>query len=514
MAIDRRDLLKSAALLPTLTHLSLRGDPANDRAISFPHPAQERLDQGPFDIDQDQGWQTILFTTPSEKPLRNPGYGLLGYSWEESGPSLAAREGRETLEQHVEKISSLPFVDVLYIRCDWRNVQSRPGRLDLDPVWDLTLDAARRKGLRVAFRIQLSNTSFQPENVALPPFLRDRIPLVPIGRIPGKGDAPYREPRYDHPEFQKAFAELNALLAAKFDGNPLIEWVDLMQYGFWGEGHTSNYPSPFPDYVTAKRTSLAMTELQLSSWKKTPLAVNTQPDISNVGNRAVIDMAMRSGAWLRSDSIIVEEPIQIDQIANRPPWLAAIMEDGYFRQYDSQKLNLDAARVNVLENYMLHVLDLRANYWALWTEADNLAHYNEMYPRGFERLRMQMGYRIRPSWVWQRKRYDTSEVIVCVSNRGVAGVPGVLWLGLDSPDGIISLRGALDPGYPHGGGLRQGSFLIPKGYVGRLNLSAQLEIRPGVLRPVAWACEQPVNADGSITIELKDENDRGWRKGV
>ena len=514
MAIDRRDLLKSAAFLPALTRLSIASQSMQDYPINFPKPPQERLNQGPFDIDQDQGWQTILSTTPSETPLRNPGYGLVGYSWEESGPSLAARTGRETLEQHVEKISSLPFVDVLYIRYDWRNVQTRPGRLDFEPVWALTLDAAKRRGLRVAFRIQLSNTSFQPENVALPPFLRDRIPLVPIGRIPGQGDAQYREPRYDHPEFQKAFTELNGLLAAEFDGNPLIEWVDLMQYGFWGEGHTSDYPSPFPDYVTAERTSRSMTELQLSSWKKTPLAVNSQPDISNVGNRAVIDMAMRAGAWLRSDSIIVEEPIQIDEIANRPAWLAAILEDGYFRQYDAHMLNLDPAHINVLENYMLHVLDLRANYWSLWTEADNLARYNEMYPRGFERLRTQMGYRLRPSWVWQRKRYDTFEVIVCVSNRGVAGVPGVLWLHLDSPDGRIALRGSLDPGHPHGGGLRQGSFLIPKGYLGPLNLSARLEVRPGVLRPIAWACEQPVNSDGTITLELKDANDHGWRKGV
>src|SRR5438045_3763415 len=67
--------------------------------------ARERLDQGPFDIDQDQGWQTILFTTPSEKPLRNPGLGLVGYTWEENGPSLAARAGRQSLEQHVEKLS-------------------------------------------------------------------------------------------------------------------------------------------------------------------------------------------------------------------------------------------------------------------------------------------------------------------------------------------------------------------------------------------------------------------------
>src|SRR5580765_5527531 len=167
----RRDLLKGALLLPALARAGESTRPGQSHDLNFGPTVEERLNQGPFDIDQDQGWQTVLFTTPSERPLRNPGLGLVGYSWEESGPSLAARAGRETLEQHVEKISSLPFVDVLYIRCDWRNVQTRPERLDLDPVWALTIDAARRKGLRVAFRIQLSNTSFQPQQLALPPFL-------------------------------------------------------------------------------------------------------------------------------------------------------------------------------------------------------------------------------------------------------------------------------------------------------------------------------------------------------
>jgi hypothetical protein len=512
----RRDLLKGAILLPAALGASadVPGHLWQGYNFGAGPPVQERLNQGPFDIDQDQGWQTVLFTTPSERHLRNPGLGLVGYAWEESGPSLAARAGQETIEQHVEKISSLPFVDVLYIRCDWRNVQSRPGRLDLDPVWQLTLDAAKRKGLRVAFRIQLSNTSFQPEQLALPEFLRDRTPLVKIGRIPGKRDAEYREPRYDHPEFQKAFAELNDLLAGQFEGNPLIEWMDLMQYGFWGEGHTSDFPNPFPDYLTAERTFVSMTARQLDTWKKTPVAVNTQPDISNVGNRTVIDMAVRAGAWLRSDSIIVEEPIQIEELANRPPWLAAIMEDGYLRQYDIQQLKWDAAGVDELENYMLHVLDLRANYWSLWTEADNLARYNQKYPRGFERLQASMGYRLRPSWVWQRKRYSTAELIVCIANRGVAGVPGVLWLQVESPDRKLNLRGALDAGHPYGGGIRQASFLLPQGYSSKIQLSAQVELRPGIKRPVAWACEQPVNADGSITVELKGDNDRGWRKGV
>ena len=82
--MHRRDLLKSAIVLPALNRLTRAGVATRDEAICFPQTPPERLNQGPFDIEQDQGWQTILFTTPSEMPLRNPGFGLVGYSWEES----------------------------------------------------------------------------------------------------------------------------------------------------------------------------------------------------------------------------------------------------------------------------------------------------------------------------------------------------------------------------------------------------------------------------------------------
>ena len=463
-------------------------------------------------------------TTTSERPLRNPGFGLLGYTWEESGPSIAVREGRQTLEDHVEKMASLPFVDVLYIRCDWRNVQQRAGRLDLDPVWDLTLDAAKRHGLRVAFRVQSSNSTFQPKQLALPEFLRARVPMVAIGpmgkfgdtdsSISGKEKGNWMEPRYDHPEYQKALAELNHLLADHFDDNPLIEFVDIMHVGFWDEGHFCGYPSPFPDFETAQRTLNQMVRMQLATWKNTPLAMNTQPDISNTGNREALEIAVQGGAWVRSDNIIAEEPIQIEELANRPPWLAAILEDGYFRQYDSAKLAVDAAGVNELENYMLHVLDLKANYWSLWTESENLARYNERYPRGFECLRTGMGYRLRPSWVWQRKRIGVPELVVAISNRGLAGVPGVLWLTAKSPDGSVKVRGSLDPGHPSGGSLRLGSFLLPKGYVRQIDQLDEIELRPGVLKPVAWACEQPLDQDGSIAVQIRPSNDPNWRKSI
>ena len=516
----RRDLLTAAAV--AAASVDLRADVPTHLRGGYDFGAGPRvtgrLNQGPFAIEQDEGWFTLAATAPSERAVPNFGLGLVGYAWEESGASLAVREGREALEQHVEKMASLPFVDVLYIRCDWRDVQKRPGRLDLSPVWNLTLNAAKRHGRRVAFRVMLSNTVGQPQYLAMPDFVRDKVPVVEIGGIKEYGAYKFREPRYDHPEFQKAFRELVELLAAEFDDNPLIEWIDLMQYGFWGESHTGGLPNPFPDYPTAERTMVSMTQLQLDSFRHAQLAVNTQPDISQVGNREVVDMCVRAGAWLRTDSILVEEPEQIESIANRPAWLAAILEDGYFRRYDSAApgyLPLDRAGVNMLEVYMLHVLDLGGNYWSLWTEADNLIHYHERFPRGFTRLGQRMGYRVRPSWIWQRKRYGRNELVVAFANDGVAGVPGILRVHVKTPDGKLISGGALDAGHPYGGKVRQAAFLLPRELEDHpVRLVAEIETKGGIRRPVRWACEQPLEPDGSFRVEVKRQSDPDWRKDI
>jgi hypothetical protein len=174
----------------------------------------------------------------------------------------------------------------------------------------------------------------------------------------------------------------------------------------------------------------------------------------------------------------------------------------------------DAAGINEREKAMLHVLDLGANYWSLWTESENLRRYHERYPRGFSTLQQRMGYRVRPSWVWQRKREGSSEVIACVANDGVSGVPGVLRLSLESRDGGFRTTGGLDAGQPFGGRIREASFMVPREIPPQqFKLRAEIEVR-GVLRPVQWTCEQPTGADGSFAVELQPHNAPGWRKGV
>ncbi|MBN2287719.1 MAG: twin-arginine translocation signal domain-containing protein [Candidatus Glassbacteria bacterium] len=512
--IDRRNFIKSGAAAAALGGLAA-GPSGADVPVHLWQgydfgpgpPVPDRLNQGPFGDQGVENWATICSTSPSREQVRNFGTGLVGYTWEEAGPSLAARRGEETLERHVEKLAALPFVDVLYIRCDWRDVQNRPGRLDLHPIWKLTFDAARTYGLRVGFRVQLSNTVYQPERVALPDFLQPKIPLVEIG---SRGGTRMREPMYHHPEFLKAFRELNELLAAELDDSPLVEYMDLMMYGFWGEGHTGGLPSPFPDYLTAEKTMTEITRLQLDTWKRVPLAVNTQPDSSHAGNREVLDMTVRSGGWLRSDSIIHDEPIQVERLANRPPWLAVIMEQGWRRDYDLAKIPVDEFGVNAKEKSMLKVLELRGNYWSLWTEADNLADYYRRCSGGIDTLRQRMGYRVRPSWVWQREREGSPELIVGFANDGVAGVPGVLRVTVASSDGSFETGGCLDAGRPYGGEVRQAGFLLPVDMYGKkVRIRGEI-ITNGVKRPLQWACAERTEEDKSLAVQLRDKGKLVW----
>ena len=103
---ERRQFLKAGAALAAVGPALARADerPHLWQGHDFgPGPAvSDRLDQGPFGIEQDEGWYTIATTTPDPGRVRNPGLGLVGYTWEENGPSLAARAGEETLEQSVE----------------------------------------------------------------------------------------------------------------------------------------------------------------------------------------------------------------------------------------------------------------------------------------------------------------------------------------------------------------------------------------------------------------------------
>ena len=468
---------------------------------------RDRLYQGPFsNYGADAtapGGDVVMATTPSQEIVPNFGMGLVVYVSGDTGPP---RIPGQSLEKSIEDLIALPFVQKVYLRPNWREVQQRPGRLDFPDWWHMTFDLARRYGKRVAFRIMLENPDF-PEP-GMPDFLMEKIPYVPLRGV-WKGDPSqvrYRKrhklPRYDHPAYQAAFRELNALLAAELNGSPQVEYMDTMMYGFWGEGHSWPFEgNVFPNNLVAEQTWQRMLEIQLDSWTRTPLVTNTQPDFNNVGNSSMLDRTVRSHNWIRSDTIFIENQ-QIEALSNRPPWIAAASEVGMTTGARDQ-LRIDEG-VTYNEQIISHVLAVGANYWSIWNwhdeSAANVLSYYSQYPAPIDHAARRIGYRIYPSFIWAFERDGANGLVIGLSNDGVASPPGVVRLTLLGSGERVEASGCVDPGYPRPTGVHQAMLMLRPGVDWtHLRLKAELEVK-GVSYPLAWACRQALNADGSLTL--------------
>ena len=332
-----------------------------------------------------------MATTASGEAIPNYGMGLVTYICDEVGPPSTPGESQE---KSIEKLVRLPLGQKLYLGVNWKDLQQKPGRLDLCEHWKTTFALARQYQKRIGLRFMMSNPDI--ESSPLPAFLADKVPMVKLGEWQKRQRY---EPRYDHPTFQAAFRELTDLLASEYDGHPDVEYVDTAMYGFWGEGHT--WPleiNPFPDYATAEATFIQMWEYQASRWKKTPLTTNTQPDFSKVGNAELVDRTIRSGNWLRTDTIFIENE-QIEALSNRPPWVGVTVEVG-MSDGSPKSLRLDDG-VTYTDNAVSHVQDVGACYFSLWNwhriQAERVQSYYEKYPTAIDSIARRIGYRERPT---------------------------------------------------------------------------------------------------------------------
>jgi hypothetical protein len=467
----------------------------------------DRLNQGPFPQYPPEavfpGGDVVMATTPSSEVVPNFGKGLVTYITADMG---TAEIKSDNIPQAIEQLVQLPLGEKLYLRPTWREVQPRRGRLDFPDYWKLTFELAKQYNKRVGFRIQMRAPDYVEE--ALPDFVLEKVPMVKLigdwrtERQGPRRKAAYYEPRYDYPFFQDCFKELNELLAAELDGSPQIEFMDTFMYGFWGEGHTWPFQNnPFPDYPTAERTWIRMLEVQLEHWRRTPLVTNTQPDFSRVGNSELVDRTVRSWNWLRTDTIFIENE-QIETLSNRPPWVGAVVEVG-MSDGTPESLHIDEG-VTYTDNVIAHVMDVAPHYWSLWNfhkiSAENIMNYYRQYPHAIDEIRRRIGYRVRPSFIWQYSEQGHQGLIVGFANDGLAGVPGALRVHVTSENGNVKVGGSLDPGYPLPGKIRQAQFVLPRGVDWKgLTLRAEIEVK-GVRHPVQWACQQSLNGDGSLTL--------------
>src|SRR6201996_7332155 len=137
--MQRRDFLKSTVAVALAAELGTAKAPAKVATHNWtnydfgpgPH-VPDRLNQGPFPqyppdavIPTDD---VVMTTTPSEDVVPNYGKGLVTYITADSGPEEIKADN---IPQAIEDLVRFPLTEQLYIRPTWREVQPRPGRLEL-----------------------------------------------------------------------------------------------------------------------------------------------------------------------------------------------------------------------------------------------------------------------------------------------------------------------------------------------------------------------------------------------
>src|SRR5580693_4264242 len=140
----------------------------------------DRLNQGPFPqyppdaaIPADD---VVMATTPSGDVVPNYGKGLITYITADMGKDEIKGDN---LSQAIEELVQFPLGQQLYIRPTWREVQPRPGRLEMPEYLKLVFDLAKKNNKRIGLRIQMSAPDYT-HAPALPDFVLERVPKVDL----------------------------------------------------------------------------------------------------------------------------------------------------------------------------------------------------------------------------------------------------------------------------------------------------------------------------------------------
>lgn len=210
-----------------------------------------------------------------------------------------------------EDYHSFPGLNHLYLRIDWADIQPEPDVFNWDKIYSV-IDEWSKKGYTFSFRI-CCNETWPIQCFAAPEWLYDMGCGGGFYKRGDKGGVPTDkngggtwEPDYADPIFLKYLEKLIQEFAARFDGDPRIEYIDIGSYGNWGEGHT--YFGSKRSFGLETLTTHAL--LHAKYIKKTPVLVNDDFIMQMYGapesdKLRLQGLCMSLGFGIRDDSVLV-----------------------------------------------------------------------------------------------------------------------------------------------------------------------------------------------------------------
>ena len=175
-----------------------------------------------------------------------------------------------------QDVSVIPNLEFLYLRLAWSFFEPVEDQYDWSLI-DGVVEEYWPLGYKIALCITTKETGDESwgvvgeqvdgVNYATPKWVRD---AGAMGTEVVNWGKTHWEPKFSDPVFLEKLADFHAAFAARYDGQPYIEYIDVCSIGDWGEGHTGFSSGIIPSAATVK----ANAEIYDTLYKKSPLSIN------------------------------------------------------------------------------------------------------------------------------------------------------------------------------------------------------------------------------------------------
>ena len=329
-----------------------------------------------------------------------------------------------------DTVDDFPGLSTVYLRVPWAFVEPEEGKF----VWELLDTPAQRwkdKGKYVAFRISATESWLY---YATPEW---------VFKCGAKGydvDGNIFEPDYNDPIFLEKVENFVQVMAARYDQDPQVVFVDIGHFGMWGEGHTV-MTTPKHGHTWGLEIQKKHIDLYCRHFKHTQLCISDDyAGHDQPGKRfPITDYAFSQGVTIRDDSILVQpyprhwyhsEMAQLFW-----PTMPVILEHEHYQGSVDKKAWDKDLLLQSIEDY--HASFMSIHWWPRVLLNDN----REV----IDRINRRMGYRLllnKVSWPRTVKMGEAFSINTEWSNGGVApcypGGYGCFTL-KDEKGGIVSV---------------------------------------------------------------------------
>ena len=333
-----------------------------------------------------------------------------------------------------DTLDDFPGLSTVYLRIPWAYLEPEEGKYN----WAMLDTPAQRwaaKGKRIALRITTSENwmSFPTPKWVKVAGAKGSYYKFGEGRVEKSTNW---DPFFDDPVYLEKLDTFMAALAARYDGNPNVEFIDVGTYGMWGEGHT--HMSSRQDSFELQKLHI---DLHLRHFKNTQLCISDDfAGHNKPGARfPITDYALSKGVTIRDDSILVQPApnswYHAEMVQPFWPTMPIILEHEHYGNSIGRNAWDGALLEKSVEEY--HASFMSIHWWPR-----ELLNKNR---DTIDRINLRMGYRLMPqqiSWPDEVKIGDRFNVQWNWANKGVApcypgGFPALTLK--DDKGGIVSV---------------------------------------------------------------------------